>query len=331
MDGSRLNEYASKNQLMDLSKTKVDTSGLDKNTVALGKLNGKLYALTTALNAQIFIYNPEILKNAGVDFPTGNYTWDDLAKLCETIYKKTGVYGMPDEMEQTAFLDYFARTKNENLYSSDGKSLGMSKKTLTEWFQYWLDLQEKGGVPTAQESAAYNHNDHPSSPFVKAKTAFAWLFLGTGGEFEQDLGKPIIRGLLPEWGNDNKPYPLHPAMYWAMSSKTQHADAAAKLINFLENDPKVSQLFQNDRGIPANTANMKKNAETTKDATVKKQDDIMEKIEKVATPVKLDPPGAGSMGDTLKNISQQVQNKRLTPSKAADEFMQQANQALSQG
>ncbi|HZH58215.1 MAG TPA: ABC transporter substrate-binding protein [Metabacillus sp.] len=329
MDGSRLMAYVEKGQLMDLSTTDIDTSGLSKNTVELGKVNDKLYALTTSINAQFLISNPEILAKAGVSIPDENYTWEEFADILVKIHEETGLYGAANEMEQPAYLDYFARTKGENLYSADGKSVGLSKETLTAWFEYWLDLQERGGVPSAEENASYAHNDMTASPFISGKTAFNWLFLGTDGQYEKALGKPIERELLPEWGNENNPYPLHAAMFWTMSSKTKHPDAAVKLIDFLENDPEVAKLFQNDRGIPANLENMELVAETTSDDTVKKQNDFMKKVEEISTPLELDPVNSGSTADILKDIAQQVTFKQLTPSDAADQFIAELNQALS--
>lgn len=316
MDGSQLMTYISKGQLMDLSTVGVDSSDLSEETVQLGMVDGKLYGLATSINSQMFIYNPEIFEKAGVTFPEENYSWEELAELCVKIREKTGVYGMANEMEQTGLLSYFARTKGEELYS--GNKIGLSKETLTEWFQYWLDLQEKGGVPTAEENAAYNHNDPSASPFIKEKTAINWLFLGTDPNYEESLGKPIGRALLPEWGNENKPYPLHGAMFWSMSSKTKHPEAAAKLINFLENDPEVAKIFKTDRGIPANQKNMEIVSETAEDETIQKQIDFMEKVKKVASPEKL-------------ALSQQVTFKEITPSEAAEAFIQQGNEALSQG
>lgn len=329
MDGSQLMTYISKGQLMDLSTVGVDSSDLSEETVQLGMVDGKLYGLATSINSQMFIYNPEIFEKAGVTFPEENYSWEELAELCVKIREKTGVYGMANEMEQTGLLSYFARTKGEELYS--GNKIGLSKETLTEWFQYWLDLQKKGGVPTAEENAAYNHNDPSASPFIKEKTAINWLFLGTDPNYEESLGKPIGRALLPEWGNENKPYPLHGAMFWSMSSKTKHPEAAAKLINFLENDPEVAKIFKTDRGIPANQKNMEIVSETAEDETIQKQIDFMEKVKKVASPEKLAPQGSSEIADILKNLSQQVTFKEITPSEAAEAFIQQGNEALSQG
>ncbi|MDC3417573.1 ABC transporter substrate-binding protein [Aquibacillus salsiterrae] len=329
MDGSRLKSFVEKEQLLDLGTTDIDTSGIGENTLELGKVDGKQYALTTSINAQILISNPEILEEAGVSIPEENYTWEDYADMLVKIYEETGKYGAANEMEQPAYLDYWARTKGENLYSEDGKTIGMSKETLTSWFQYWLDLQEKGGVPTAEENSAYAHNDMSASPFIAGETAFNWLFLGTGGQYETALNKPIKRLLLPEYGNDNKPYPLHAAMFWTAAANTEYPEEAAKLIDFLENDPEVSKLFENDRGIPANSENMQLVAESTDNDTVRRQNEVMAKVEEVATPLDLDPPNANGTADILKDIAQQVTFKQLTPSEAADEFTDQLNQSLS--
>ncbi|WAH44494.1 extracellular solute-binding protein [Alicyclobacillus fastidiosus] len=128
MDGSVLDEYVTKNQLMDLGTTSVDSSGLDKNVVQLGDVNGKLYAIPAAVNALAMIYNPALLKQAGVSFdPSKNYTWDDFAKLCEEIHQKLpNVYGATDEIYNEAELAYWARCNGEQMYSSDGKSLARS-------------------------------------------------------------------------------------------------------------------------------------------------------------------------------------------------------------
>lgn len=329
MDGSQLNQYISQNRLMDLSKAKIDTSNIGSTTLSLGKVNGKQYAIPTSVNAQILLYNPSVLEKAGVTVPTDNYTWDDFAKMLIQIHDKTGLYGIQDDMEQPAFLDYYARTKKENLYSKDGKSIGISKKTLTSYFEWWLNLQEKGGVPSAQFSASYDHNNTQDNPMIKGKAGFQWIFLGGDTAAQQLLNAPIGRTLLPEWGNANKPYPLHGAMFWSISSNTKYPDGAQKLVDFLENDPQVSKIFMNDRGIPANQKNRDEDTKSSTDENVKAQSDIMEKIQKIATPLKLDPPGASELTKLLLTISQQVQNKSITPSQAADQFLQQANQQLS--
>lgn len=332
MDASRLAQYVQNQQLADLTSNKlIDTSNIPKNILNLGVTDGKLYAIPAGVNATTWIYNPAILKQAGIQFdPTKNYTWDDFAKMCEEIHKKLpNVYGVDDEIDQGAVLAYYAQTKGEHMYTPDGK-LGISKQTLTDWFQYWLDLQNKGGVPSAQVNASYDHSNLQDSPFVKQKTAFQYMFIGEELEYQQDLGKPIKHALFPEWANANKPYTVHPAMYWSISSHSKYPDAAAKLVNFLENDPQVSKLFLNERGVTVNQANLKAD-EKAGNAMLKEQDKVMTQVENVASPSHLDPPAAGQIGDLLTQIAQQVTFGKLTPSQAADQFYTQATSLLAQG
>ncbi|WP_026961754.1 ABC transporter substrate-binding protein [Alicyclobacillus herbarius] len=331
MDASYLKQYVNNGRLMDLSKVHIDTSQIGKNTVDLGRVNGKLYALTTAVNTSAWIYNPEILKKAGITFPTGNYSWDDFKNMAEEIHKKLpDVYGSQNDVWQTFALDYYTRTRGQSLYSADGKSLGLTKQTIEDWFNYWLDMQKNGGCPPAQEETSYTHSDLESSPFNKGKVAFDWMWIGEEPEFEQDLGKPIVRALLPEWGNTNKPYILHPAMYWTISSTTKYPDAAAKLVNFLENDPQVSKLFLNDRGIPANNKNLQADAKVGGEE-VKKQDEFMQRVEKIAQAAPLSPPVDSNIHDALKTIAEKVLFGQISAKEGADEFYTQANQILSQG
>lgn len=332
MDASRLNEYVTKGRLMDLGQTAVDTSGESKSTVSLGDVNGKLYALPVAINAICYIYNPALLKQAGITYDTSkSYTWSQFANILIQIHQKLpNVYGATDDIWQGAPLAYWARTHGQSLYSTDGKSIGMSQQTLAAWFAYWLNLQQKGGVVPAQQNSAYTHSDLQSSPFLKQQVAFTYMFIGEGPQYQTGLGSTIQRVLYPEWSQSSKPYMLHPAMYWTISSQTKHPKAAANLVNFLENDPQVSKIFQNDRGITANVKNMKADAAAL-GGIVKVQDDFMSQIQQIASPVPLDPPNAGQLNSVLKTIGQEVTFNKLTPDQAAAQFIQQANQILAQG
>ncbi|MFD1673943.1 ABC transporter substrate-binding protein [Alicyclobacillus fodiniaquatilis] len=332
MDASYINQYVSKNQLMDLSNTSIDTSGLSQNTVKLGEVNGKLYAVPVAINAICYIYNPAILKKAGITYdPTKSYTWDQFANILIEVHKKLpNVYGATDDIWQEAPLAYWARTHGESMYSADDKSIGMTQQTLAAWFQYWLNLQNQGGVQPAQENSSWDHTNQQESPFDKGQAAFTYMFIGEGPQYQQALGGPIQRILYPEWNLPSKPYMLHPAMYWSISSTTKYPAAAEKLVNFLENDPQVSKIFQNDRGVTANVKNMQADAQAL-GGTVKVQDEFMNKVQKVSSTVPLDPPNAGQLTNLLQTIGQEVTFNKLTPSQAAAQFIQQANQILSQG
>lgn len=332
MDASYLNQYVSNGSLMNLTKSAIDTSQLSAQTVNMGKVGGKLYAIPVGVNTFCEIVNPAILKKAGISFnPNKSYSWDQFANILIEVHKKLpNVYGSTDDIWQGAPLAYWARSHGQSMYSSNGKSIGMSEKTLAGWFAYWLNLQNKGGVEPAQANAAWDHTDPTANPFVKGQVAFTYASIGQDGNMEQLLGKPIERAIFPDWNQPSKPNILHPSMYWTVWSKTKYPDAAEKLVNFLENNEQVSKIFKNDRGV---TANQKNRAADEKafGGLVQIQDDFMDKVQKVSSVVPLDPPNASQLGNLLENIGQEVTFKKLTPDQAAQQFIQQANAILQQG
>ena len=82
MDYSFISEFTQNGSLADLSsfvadKT-IDLTDADQSLVDSGKINGKLGAIVIAENAPSIIYNPDVLKQAGVAEPTASWTWNDI-------------------------------------------------------------------------------------------------------------------------------------------------------------------------------------------------------------------------------------------------------------
>ena len=58
--------------------------------------NGVQYGVPSGLNGPLFIWNKQIFDEAGVEYPTNDWSWDDFEKACQEIYDKTGKYGMKE-------------------------------------------------------------------------------------------------------------------------------------------------------------------------------------------------------------------------------------------
>ena len=55
--------------------------------------DGKIYVVPKDKDTIALLYNKEIFDEAGVTYPTADWTWDDLESASQTIYDKTGKYG----------------------------------------------------------------------------------------------------------------------------------------------------------------------------------------------------------------------------------------------
>ena len=60
------------------------------------RYNGVQYGVPSGLNGPLFIWNKQIFDEAGVEYPTNDWSWDDFEKACQEIYDKTGKYGMKE-------------------------------------------------------------------------------------------------------------------------------------------------------------------------------------------------------------------------------------------
>ena len=67
-----------------------------ESALTWAQYNGVQYGVPSGLNGPLFIWNKQIFDEAGVEYPTNDWSWDDFEKACQEIYDKTGKYGMKE-------------------------------------------------------------------------------------------------------------------------------------------------------------------------------------------------------------------------------------------
>ncbi|WP_085522983.1 ABC transporter substrate-binding protein [Tuberibacillus sp. Marseille-P3662] len=334
MDKKYLRNYATRGVLKDLSGLDINFDALDSGSVNSGKINEELYGIPTGVNAITLIYDPAMLKKAGITIDSEkSMSWTDYANIAEKISKNLpDTYGTQNEMGWMALFKFYARDHGEHLYIEGENSvkLGFSKQTMTDWFNYWLDLQEEGVAPPAEYTASFNWGEIEKFPIVKKKTPFSFAFSNQYPTIEKFANRDLKMAMSPSLNNGNKPYFLKPSMYWSISKDTKHPKASAKLVNYLLNSSKAVEIIGTDRGVPINTSFRK---ELTKSATGAKKEVIsfvnhVGEVAGDAPPV--DASSAGQLVDLLNDISQKVQFKQLSPKEATNQFFDKAKSALSE-
>lgn len=76
--------YANKGMLAEISG--VDISGLNDTALGAFNVNGKQYGLPESFSNVVLIYNKDLFDQAGVDYPTDDWTQDDLQNAAEKIH-----------------------------------------------------------------------------------------------------------------------------------------------------------------------------------------------------------------------------------------------------
>ncbi|WP_309133518.1 extracellular solute-binding protein [Cellulomonas sp.] len=326
-----LADYASRGVLADINELDVDTSKIDDNVLASGTIDDKLYGVASGVNVYSVVADPQAFADAGVEMPDDTtWTWDDYVEIANEISTKSGgtIRGAQDYGFNEPGFSIFARQRGEQLYTEDG-TLGFQPETMAEWWQHSLDLQAGGGTPDAATSVEVDAGGPEQSLIGTNKGAMAWFWSNQLSAIQSASGRPLQLLRVPgESEGERTGMYFKPAMYYSISARSEHPEAAAQLVDFLLNDEAAGEILLSDRGLPANTdvraAVQDKFAETDKQAAEFLADLEDEIVDGPAVP----PVGAGEVAEIIRRVNQEVLFGSLTPQEAAERFVQEVETAI---
>ena len=176
-DYSYITQYAQKNLLMDLTpyvkSNKINLKKVDENFISGGRVDGKLYGINLGTNAWSIIYDPAVLKQAGVSAPKPGWTWADFEKMAIKIYQKTGVQTIPlSTTDPRVMFDNMIRQTGEAFFDpKTGAALGFTDtKLLVEFYEMQLRLLKAGVL--IKPDVAFVTVTPQEAPFAKKQS---WL------------------------------------------------------------------------------------------------------------------------------------------------------------
>ena len=241
-DYSYLRQYSENNLLLDLDPylgNIIETDPLPQNILDIGVVNDTTYGITTSTNAWGLFTNPVLLEKAGVEEFEGG-SWEDYAEWMGEVTDGAGgeFWGGADFTGRIQNFELQLRSEGENLFNEDGTP-GFDEERLTEFWESGQDIRDGIGIPQQRvEEVA------PKGAFDSALTAseLTWDNFGAGylaglGEGYTELG--LIAPPVTEEGA--KDLYLKPSMLHTISAGTEHPEAAATLVNFLVNSPRVGR------------------------------------------------------------------------------------------
>jgi multiple sugar transport system substrate-binding protein len=256
MDESYIAAYGSRNALLDLDtvKNSLDLSAMDAKVLDTGKVGGKLVGAPIGTANFSVAANPKVLAQAGVPMPDDKtWTWDDLAQASAAVTAKLGakgVYGLDGFGLGAAELGAWARQRGEEVWPTNGQA-AVSAATNTSYFDFANKLIQLKATPKAANQVENTNAALNSSLFATNKAAFHLLFHTQVSAFGTASGTQLKLLRLPAQ-QAGKPRMVNKAsMYWSISARSKHLDAAAKLVDFLMTDPAATTVLLTERGIPA--------------------------------------------------------------------------------
>ena len=335
MGGAYPREYADRGVLLDMTavSSDLDLSKLDEPALSNGNFDGKQYGVPTGVNTFGVIANPAVFEQAGVTLPDDNeWDWDDYVDLATEISKKApdGVYGSDDPTSPET-LDLYANQKtNEGLYSKKG-GVAIDKGTVEDWFTMTTKLMDQGATPAASVSAEQDAQSAPEQTLLaqgKAAMMFGWSNLLTA--YREAAGTDLVMLRAPgETTAKGTGMWLQASQLYTISRRSEHPDAAAKLIDFLVSDERAADLIKADRGIPANPA-IRAHLQAGLDAKAKVEYDFVDRMSKLVDgDFVIGPTGSTESVDILTRVNQAVLFGQQSPEAGADQFVTELTNAVS--
>ncbi|MDF2986225.1 MAG: extracellular solute-binding protein family 1 [Eubacterium sp.] len=219
----------------------------------------KIFAMPRDINSLVLFYNKDLFKKAGItEYPDGNMTWDELAKLAQKLtiddkgrnatdpdfdIKNAVQYGLHVNTPDTdALIETLIWQNGGKLMSEDGKECYLDKPEAREVLQYLHDLTWKYKVKLSPAAAQkYDQNWLQTGKFAMVYQGSWMMSTLSDATFDWDVTVP------PNFGD--KIYCVQ-SVGNAIMEKSKHQDEAWELVKFLSGKEGQTIMAEQNDAIP---------------------------------------------------------------------------------
>ena len=258
----------------------IDTTSISDAMLAttINQANGDVTGMSNGTNARCFAYNPALFDEAGVPYPTDNWTWDDFAAACRAITEKTGNPAMTT-LEYN-FLTYTTVTQwkeGYNFYAMDGSDFAFEGDT--EPLAYIMDL-----LNTLQQEGCIA--DFGIQNEIGKNIEADWIAFGdsaivqmSSNQFQALSNVAAESGITLELATVPRVYAdgqsgmvVRSSQEMSIYKGSEMKEMAANFLNFFVNSIEANKILNCERGVSINSdvlAALKDDAELTNEMTAK--------------------------------------------------------------
>lgn len=310
----------------------VDTSTIDESILSSGNVDGKQIAMPLSTSLVTVGYSPACLKAAGLEEPTSDWTWDDFANMCNTIYEKTGKLGTSTgPVDDTNMFNYWIRQHGEQLFADDNKSLGFEDDTLTaNYFTMWKDMMDKGGAADPDEYEQLVTLGIEAGPIATDECGFHFnwnnftsLMANVNPNLKMATPPTVEGGVSGLW--------MKPGMFFSVAETSQYKEECAAFIDWFINSEEANAIMKGERGTPVSS--------TAREYLVgsgmlnEQQKQMFDYVDIAAplcgeTPAP-DPVGIAEVNQAFKDAAYSVFYGQVSAEEAAASFREQADSILA--
>ncbi len=258
MHSNESERYMSNDMLLDLTDKIADSSEIDpanypEDIWGLYTYDDKYYAVPKDVDTIALWYNKTLFDEAGLEYPTADWTWDDVTEAAKKLTKDDGSqYGLA--MGNGSNQDGYYNMVYDNggyIINDDKTQSGWDDPKTIEAMQTmegWIN----DGVMPSLETMSENGNDVLfESGKVAMITQGSWMLAAYRDNEYTAANCDCVE--LPKSATTGRRASIYNGLGWAASATTEHPDEAWQLIEYLgskeaQENPKTIEAMQTMEG-----------------------------------------------------------------------------------
>ena len=204
------------------------------------------------------------------------------------------------------------------LYTAEGKA-AFTRDDVAAWFDLWDKLRKAGAIPPADVGAT-NNGKVEEYELTRGLAAMSFVNSNQVVAFQGINKNKLAISVFPRAKTGSSGHYIKPSQMMSVSARCKAPEEAAKVINFMVNDPEGVKILGIERGVPCSAAARAALAPDL-DALGKMQLDYVAAVTKVAVPLPPPPPkGAGEVENLLRRVADAVAFGRTSIKDGAQQF-----------
>jgi multiple sugar transport system substrate-binding protein len=323
--------------LDDMVKSgELDTTGVDKAVLDSARgADGNLYFIPSGVFYFTVLMNKTEIEKAGMQLPPDNWTWDDLAKFAKELQPKLpeGMHATGNMANEFDAFTNWVQGHGEVMFKPDG-SIGVSKQTIVDYFNYWEDLRKAGITEPIDQTAEIQNTLIDQTLLAKGQLA-----MDVRPANQLDAHQKVLSAAQPGEQLVLHVYPLGPAGSgndigsngFAIGANCSDSDTkiAAAWSNFFLENPEAASIYASDNGVVSVDKFRAEQGSNPKASEGTRQ--LVQLFDKVAPTAKAAYYPAGgyqAMLQSLQDSYQSVAFGKATADAAADAMLSQVKRLM---
>lgn len=241
--------YAQGGILMDLTEVldgeTANRSNFPEYVVEDFQIDGKDYAIPKDIGTMALFYNKDLFDAAGVEYPSSDWTWEDMTAAAEKLTdKEKGIYGLNADNNGQNFYWNLIWQNEGDIWEEDTKLCTFDSPATVEAMKYAVSFVEKGYSPTPADFANLTADEYFESG--KSAMTFAGSWMLTEYQNVEELNFDVAE--LPA---GKVKAAICSGMGFSVSANTKHPEEAKKLAEYLGSEEAQTIEAESGVAIPA--------------------------------------------------------------------------------